>query len=83
MCATLAAAHRVPVLCACSEVLPVVWTSLLRSISMTGKNTQQIMQAIVGKVRMYHKLLAEYATTGKRELGLLLTVQVGSQQGDS
>jgi hypothetical protein len=61
---------------ACSEVLPVIWTSLLRSISMTGKNTQQIMQAIAGKVRTYHKLLAEYATTGKRELGLLLTVQV-------
>ncbi|GFH22329.1 W2 domain-containing protein [Haematococcus lacustris] len=43
---------------------------------MGGKNQQQIMQAIVAKIKTYHKLLSTFATNGKLELGLLLVVQV-------
>ncbi|KAJ9522813.1 hypothetical protein QJQ45_019789 [Haematococcus lacustris] len=63
-------------LCACSEVLRVVWTSLMKAVNMGGKNQQQIMQAIVAKIKTYHKLLSTFATNGKLELGLLLVVQV-------
>lgn len=59
-----------------SEVLRVVWTSLMKGVNMTGKNQQQIMQAIVVKIKTYHKLLSTFATNGKQELALLLVVQV-------
>ncbi|KAL6762606.1 armadillo-type protein [Haematococcus lacustris] len=59
-----------------SEVLRVVWTSLMKAVNMGGKNQQQIMQAIVAKIKTYHKLLSTFATNGKLELGLLLVVQV-------
>ncbi|KAJ9522975.1 hypothetical protein QJQ45_023784, partial [Haematococcus lacustris] len=67
---------EVLLLCACSEVLRVVWTSLMKAVNMGGKNQQQIMQAIVAKIKTYHKLLSTFATNGKLELGLLLVVQV-------
>ncbi|KAF5836610.1 armadillo-type protein [Dunaliella salina] len=59
-----------------SEVLRMIWTALIKSVNTTGKNQQQIMQAIVGKIKTYHKLLKTFATNGKLELSLLLTVQV-------
>jgi len=59
-----------------SEVLRMIWTALIKSVNTTGKNQQQIMQAIVGKIKAYHKLLKTFATNGKLELSLLLTVQV-------
>lgn len=59
-----------------NEVLRVIWIALMKSINMTGKNQQQIFQAIVSKLKLYHKLLAAYATNGKLELTLLVTVQV-------
>lgn len=31
--------------CACSEVLRVIWTALMKSINMTGKNQQQVSSA--------------------------------------
>lgn len=36
----------------------------------------QILQAIVAKIKLYHKLLSTYATNGKLELQLLVIVQV-------
>jgi hypothetical protein len=48
----------------------------MRGVNMTGKNQQQIMQAVVAKVKAYHKLLAAFATSAKLELSLLLVVQV-------
>ena len=36
----------------------------------------QILQAIVAKIKLYHKLLSAYATNGKLELQLLVIVQV-------
>lgn len=59
-----------------SEVLRVAWTAIMRGVNMTGKNQQQIMQAVVAKVKAYHKLLAAFATSAKLELSLLLVVQV-------
>lgn len=59
-----------------SEVIRVLWIAILKSINMTGKNQQQIFQAIVSKVKTYHKLLSTFATNGKLELVLMITVQV-------
>mmetsp|Transcript_1455 Transcript_1455/g.3202 ORF Transcript_1455/g.3202 Transcript_1455/m.3202 type:complete len:425 (-) Transcript_1455:625-1899(-) len=59
-----------------TEVLRVMWMSLMKSINMTGKNQQQIMQSIKAKIKTYHKLLAAYATSAKLELSLLVTIQV-------
>lgn len=59
-----------------SEVIRVVWTALLKSVNLTGKNQQQIMQAIVVKIKSYHKMLSTFATNGKLELALLINVQV-------
>jgi hypothetical protein len=60
----------------CSEVLRVAWLSLMRSVNMTGKNGQQILAAIITKIKTYHKLLSSFATSGKLELSLLLVIQV-------
>lgn len=106
----------------------MAWIALMKSVNMTGKNQQQIMQAsgghmvmagaavapclavyslplpraasapfltakthvvscichlpgwwlqaIVAVIKKYHKLLSTFATSGKLELGLLVTVQV-------
>mmetsp|Transcript_22873 Transcript_22873/g.58315 ORF Transcript_22873/g.58315 Transcript_22873/m.58315 type:complete len:424 (-) Transcript_22873:283-1554(-) len=59
-----------------SEVLHVTWVALMKSINMTGKNQQQIMQGVVAQIKKYHKLLSTFATSGKLELALLVTVQV-------
>ena len=45
--------------CACSEVLRVIWTALMKSINMTGKNQQQVRGAG----------LAEGRVDGKRSEG--------------
>ncbi|KAI8468015.1 MAG: armadillo-type protein [Monoraphidium minutum] len=59
-----------------AEVVRVIWSCLMRSINMTGKNQQQILQSIVRGIKTYHKLLAAYVTNGRLELTLLVTVQV-------
>lgn len=64
-----------------SEVLRVVWLTLLQSVNMTGKNQQQIMQAIVQKIKTHHKLLSTFATSGKLELALLVVVQASGARG--
>lgn len=55
----------------------VVWICIIKSINMTGKNGQQVMQGIMQKVKAHHKLLASVTTNAKMELALLVTVQVG------
>ncbi|GAX74543.1 hypothetical protein CEUSTIGMA_g1992.t1 [Chlamydomonas eustigma] len=59
-----------------NEILQVVWLSIMRSTNMTGKNQQQIFQGVVSKVKLYHKLLSSFASNGKLELALLITVQI-------
>ncbi len=59
-----------------SDVLRVTWSAIIRSINMTGKNGQQIMQAVMQKVKAHRKLLAAFATNAKLELSLLIVVQV-------
>lgn len=59
-----------------AEVVRVIWSCLMRAINMTGKNQQQILQAMVRAVKTYHKLLATFVVNGRLELTLLVTVQV-------
>lgn len=59
-----------------SEILRVTWISLMSSINMTGKNQQQVLLAVVGKIKVYHKLLSTFATSGKLELFLMNVIQV-------
>ena len=59
-----------------ADILKVGWAALVTSINMTGKNQQQIVQAVAKQVKTYKKLLAGFATNGKLELSLLVTVQV-------
>ncbi len=64
--------------CVHSDVLRVVWTSLMKGVNMTGKNQQQVLQAVIQKIKTYHKVLSTFATTSKLELSLLLVIQVRS-----
>ena len=58
------------------DVARVLWVSLVKTVNMTGKNAQQIMQGIIAKVRAYHKVLSAFVTNARLELALLVTVQV-------
>lgn len=59
-----------------TQILCVVWTSLLKGINMTGKNVQQISQGIVRQIKVYRKVLSNFASNAKAELTLLNTLQV-------
>lgn len=59
-----------------AEVVKSVWSSLIKSLSMAGKNQQQIQMAVLKQVKQYAKLLGSVCTSGKLELQLLVTVQV-------
>lgn len=59
-----------------ADVIRVIWVAIIASMNMTGKNQQQIMQGVVAKIKMYHKLLNAFSGSGKLELSLLVTVQV-------
>ncbi|KAG2495158.1 hypothetical protein HYH03_006766 [Edaphochlamys debaryana] len=59
-----------------AEVLRVSWLAVMKSINLTGKNQQQITQALVQKLKAYGKLFAAFATNSKSELALLNTIQV-------
>lgn len=59
-----------------AELLRVVWLSAMRPINLTGKSTQQIGQAMQRQIKMYSNLLSTFATSGKLELSLLVTIQV-------
>ena len=59
-----------------AEVIRVTWAALVSSVSLTGKNGQQILQNIVQKIKVYHKLLSTFVANGKLELALLIAVQV-------
>lgn len=54
----------------------MTWIALMKSVNMTGKNQQQIMQGVLGQIKKYHKLMSAFATSAKLELALLVTVQV-------
>ncbi|MEW5300680.1 MAG: hypothetical protein WDW36_003594 [Sanguina aurantia] len=58
------------------DVLRVIWIVIISSVNMTGKNQQQITQAIMGKIKTYRKLMSTFATNAKNELALLNTIQV-------
>ncbi|PNW82888.1 hypothetical protein CHLRE_06g298350v5 [Chlamydomonas reinhardtii] len=58
------------------EVLRVSWLALMKSINLTGKNQQQITQALMQKLKSHGKLFATFATNAKAELALLNTIQV-------
>eukprot|EP00798_Chlamydomonas_sp_ICE-L_P027438 gene27438-4739_t len=64
--------HKLPE----AEVLRIVWVSMMQGMNMTGKNQQQVLLAVVGKIKAYHKILATFATSGKLELSLLNNIQV-------
>lgn len=59
-----------------TDVLKVSWAAMIKSINMTGKNQQQIVQAIAKQVKGHKKLLSTFATNGKLELSLLVNIQV-------
>jgi hypothetical protein len=59
-----------------ADILKVGWAALVTSINMTGKNQQQIVQAVAKQIKTYKELLAGFATNGKLELSLLVIIQV-------
>jgi len=59
-----------------ADVLKVLWAVLIGAVNMTGKNQQQIAQALAKQIRTHKKLLAVYCTTARVEASLLVTVQV-------
>ena len=63
-----------------NDVVRVLWTCLLKTINMTGKNQQQVMQAVMQKIKAYHKLLATFVTNARLELTLMVTVQVRNRR---
>lgn len=58
-----------------ADVLRSLWIALVKSINFTGKNQQQIMQALVQRVKAYRKVLSAFATSAKVELSLLCHLQ--------
>jgi hypothetical protein len=58
------------------DVVRVLWVCILKTINMTGKNQQQVMQAVMQKIKAYHKLLATFVTNARLELTFMVTVQV-------
>jgi hypothetical protein len=58
------------------QVLRVLWSALMKSINLTGKNQQQISQSLVAKFKTYGKLFGAFATNGKAELALINVIQV-------
>eukprot|EP00877_Chromochloris_zofingiensis_P004066 jgi/Chrzof1/13660/Cz08g07040.t1 len=58
------------------DVVRLLWVCIMKSINMTGKNQQQIMQSIIRQVKHYHKLLSTFAVNARLELILMVTVQV-------
>lgn len=58
------------------DILRVLWVAVTKSVNMTGKNQQQILQAVLKQVKTYRKVLNAFASSAKGELALLVTVQV-------
>ena len=55
----------------------VVWSALLASLPMGGKNTQQIAANVLKQVRTYRKLLNAFSKGARAEAALIVHVQVG------
>jgi hypothetical protein len=58
------------------DVVRVIWTVLSRSVPMTGKNAQQVQQALLARVKANRKLLAAFVTSARLELQLIVALQV-------
>lgn len=58
------------------DVVRVLWTVLSRSVPMTGKNGQQVQQALLARVKANHKLLSAFVTSARLELSLIVALQV-------
>lgn len=61
------------------DVLRVVWEVLIKSINMTGKNTQQLKQLLSRTLHNNAQLLTHFASTPKLEAALLVIIQVRHQ----
>jgi len=61
------------------DVLKVVWEALVKSINMTGKNTQQLKQLLDRTLRDNAPLLTHLASTPKLEAAFLVIIQVRLQ----
>jgi hypothetical protein len=59
-----------------ADVVRVLWTVLSRSVPMTGKNAQQVQQALLARVKANRKLLAAFVTSARLELQLIVALQV-------
>ena len=59
------------------DVLRVVWEVLIKSINMTGKNTQQLKQLLSRTLHNNAQLLTHFACSPKLEAALLVIIQVG------
>jgi hypothetical protein len=59
-----------------ADVVRVLWTVLSRSVPMTGKNGQQVQQALLARVKANHKLLSAFVTSARLELSLIVALQV-------
>jgi len=58
------------------DVLRVVWEVLIKSINMTGKNTQQLKQLLSRTLNNNAQLLTHFASSPKLEAALLVIIQV-------
>lgn len=61
---------------AAEDVTRVIWTVLIQSLNMIGKNQMQLLQMILKSMKANKALLVEFTKTAKQELALLNCVQV-------
>lgn len=61
---------------AAEDVTRVIWTVMIQSLNMIGKNQMQLLQMILKSMKANKALLVEFTKTAKQELALLNCVQV-------
>eukprot|EP00892_Ulva_mutabilis_P007334 jgi/Ulvmu1/4973/UM207_0017.1 len=61
---------------AAEDVTRVIWTVMIQSLNMIGKNQMQLLQMILKSMKTNKALLVEFTKSAKQELALLNCVQV-------
>jgi hypothetical protein len=59
-----------------AELIKALWSVLLATVNMVGKNGQQILATFLKQIKAYKKLFTEFATSAKAETALINHIQV-------
>mmetsp|Transcript_28976 Transcript_28976/g.81615 ORF Transcript_28976/g.81615 Transcript_28976/m.81615 type:complete len:421 (-) Transcript_28976:224-1486(-) len=59
-----------------TDTMKVVWSSLMETLSLTGKNHQQVQFMVLKQVKVWSKLLGAVATSARVEAALMVEIQV-------